>query len=169
MLDIVQHTPITTKQYVEDYLRFGIRNRYEGAKALLSSWAFLDEDERLLRGAKVLQEYGGAIEESFANAYAAYKQCTSSDDVFLKVLLSYTTHELSKFRRDTCFTEDMFELYHLPEPHLLSRKFNRDPEYMIAAITEIGQLLEDLKAELHGNEFLMMYNGSLFQSGPTST
>ena len=68
-------TAISPKVYLDDYLKFGIRNRIVAASALIEGWSEQPYDDQLLRGGKLLLEYGGAIEELFAFAYAMYMQC----------------------------------------------------------------------------------------------
>ncbi|MFQ6008603.1 MAG: hypothetical protein ACE5K8_06575, partial [Candidatus Zixiibacteriota bacterium] len=56
------------------------------------------------------------------------------------------------------FKESIYELYKLPEPHLLGRKFGKDPELLLNAVVEIGELIESIKTNFFEKGFRNIYN-----------
>jgi len=158
-MTIEYRTKISINTFLSDYLNFGIRNRTVAMKALMEGWEGLPYDEQMLRAGKVLVEYGGAIEELFAFSYAAFKQCNeSTEDVFLTHLFDYKNKDVYDFVRNHNFKESIYELFQLPEPHLLGRKFNKDPELLLNAVVEIGELIESIKTDFFEKGFKDIYN-----------
>lgn len=158
-MTIEYRTQISINTFLSDYLKFGIRNRTVAIKALIEGWESLPYDEQMLRAGKVLVEYGGAIEELFAFAYAVFKQCNeTAKDVFLTYLFDYTSREIYDFIQGNNFKESIYELYKLPEPHLLGRKFGKDPELLLNAVVEIGELIESIKTNFFEKGFRNIYN-----------
>ena len=158
-MTIEYRTQISINTFLADYLKFGIRNRTVAIKALMEGWEDLPYHDQILRAGKLLLEYGGAIEELFAFAYAAFKQCNQDEaSVFLTYLFEYKHKDVYDFIQNNNFQESFYELYKLPEPHLLARKFRMTPEPLLNLVVEIGKLIEDIKTDYFQSGFKDIFN-----------
>ncbi|MCP4703492.1 MAG: hypothetical protein GY865_02695 [candidate division Zixibacteria bacterium] len=122
--------------FINDYLKFAINNRVVAIDAYLKDIDNLgDVDSRIL-GAKIYSEYGAAIEEEFAIAYAIVEhnreieklenktnnnQSNSADKMhkprfFKEVFINYNNWTLGDFIRNTNFNDGVEKIFGFIEP-----------------------------------------------------
>lgn len=158
-------TPLNATEYLKDYRSFGIHNRIVAGRALMAGWKEANYEEQVLRGGKLIVEFGGGIEELFAYAYATYKQCqmaemseTYRESGFLENLFGYETRAMHSFIRNHDFLEEFESLFRPAEPHLLARANGIDPESVIESWQAIGGTIEDVKKEFYDGPLRKIYN-----------
>jgi hypothetical protein len=155
---------ISPRMYCEDYVSFGIKHRVLAVKTLLTSWHTCEVGERVLLGAKVLHEYGGAIEELFAFTYAVYHQCNApvvkgvEKEVFFDNLFDYGHKELWKFAKCTEFKDHLRTHLRLPKDDLMSEELQLEIGLYRKAVSAAEETLEGCKVDFFERKFQDIYN-----------
>ncbi len=145
----IKYQYMPPREYLKDYLDFGIYNGVISIKSHLVFWDLMPERAQCIRMAKIIAEYGRAIEELFVYLYAFSEQARSSDDVFYKRLVYYKSRELNSFIDDQTF-DNLYGLLGLKPREELAIHFNNTTDLIDEWMDEFTEHIKALKEERTG-------------------
>lgn len=158
MADYIGYSKESCQSFLKDYIEFGIENRLIVADALLYNIENTDERTMLLRGAKIYSEYGAAIEDEMAFAYAIVRHNDSTAIAFLHALMNYTNSELRKFFAETDFYSGAVKVFGFLSPEVLRDFKGLDATKTKQDYARIINNLNVIKNEINTGQFLSAYN-----------